>query len=298
MITFKKTRAGSELHMGALLRDALARQGVSVRVDRPWPSLPTEYLVAEAPDRPSVWITAHDCNGSTHYDTHRRALMGVTAVVTDEQNTRFVFCGLDADTEARPAAQAEACAAAVAEFFGLPVPAPEHRRCLHCGRSIEWIEADGQGAWHDSSNWIACVDGESLHSPEPLCGWCEDTGLITLYDASTDGITGHRPCDSAPCAKRRKESAARLAQKHTDPFTDGTQEFGPQICAECHWGGFAPNGQHTLGRPDYMCTADGCGHTVAHADLTKGLTDGQSLTVVDGRLYVAEPYSGPPLPPF
>ncbi len=53
-----------------------------------------------------------------------------------------------------------------------------------------------------------------------------------------------------------------------------------------------------LRHPVYACTADECDYTVAHTDLIHGLTHGQSLTVVDGRLYVAEPYTGPALPPF
>ncbi|MEE1737087.1 hypothetical protein PUR49_11350 [Streptomyces sp. BE147] len=116
MITFKKTAPGDDLRMGALLVDALARRGVAARVDQPWRSLSAVYLVAEAPDRPRVWITAHDSDGGTHYDIHRGALVGVTAVVSDEQGTRFVFFGLGDSTDG-PVEQAEACAEAVAAFF-------------------------------------------------------------------------------------------------------------------------------------------------------------------------------------
>ncbi|MFD8335505.1 hypothetical protein ACFV42_23025 [Streptomyces solisilvae] len=41
----------------------------------------------------------------------------------------------------------------------------------------------------------------------PLCGWCEDTGSITLYDDS-DGITGVRPCDNPLCVARGERLTA------------------------------------------------------------------------------------------
>ncbi|MGW6602869.1 hypothetical protein [Streptomyces sp. NPDC055036] len=119
-MTLNKTRAGNELHMGALLRSALAFQGISVRVDRPWRSLPSEYLVAEREGHTRVWIHAVSCNGTCHYDISRGELMGVAAVITDHVSTRFVYDGFS-DESARPVAQAEAMAAAVARHFGMPV---------------------------------------------------------------------------------------------------------------------------------------------------------------------------------
>ncbi|MFD7552296.1 hypothetical protein, partial [Streptomyces sp. NPDC059816] len=190
-----------------LLRDALTRHGVtSVRVDKPWPSLPNEYLVAEVPGRAPVWIHAASCNGATHYDIPRGELMAVAAVVTDETSTRFVYDGFS-DKNPRPAAQAETCAEAVAAFLGIQTPEPA-RECLHCERRIEWIEADGQGAWYDASNATGCVDSTHLHAPAPLCWSCEDTGVIEIFHASTD-LTGHRPCEDQPCAKRRTKAAAK-----------------------------------------------------------------------------------------
>ncbi|MET9776231.1 hypothetical protein ABZ023_18555 [Streptomyces sp. NPDC006367] len=202
-----RTRPGADLHMGALLRDALTRCGVtSLRVEKPWSTLPNEYLVAEVPGRARVWIHAASCNGATHYDIPRDELMAVAAVVTDETNTRFVYDGFS-DGNARPVAQAEACAEAVAAFLGVHAPEPA-RECLHCGRRIEWIEADGQGAWYDSSNWNGCVDGVNLHAPAPLCSWCEDYGVIEIFHGSTDALIGHRSCDNRPCVKRRAKAAA------------------------------------------------------------------------------------------
>lgn len=118
--TLNKTRPGIELHMGALLRDALAFQGISVRVDRPWPSLPSEYLVAEREGYTRVWIHAASCNGASHYDIPRAELIAVAAVITDDASTRFVYDGFS-DENARPVAQAKAMAAAVARHFGMPV---------------------------------------------------------------------------------------------------------------------------------------------------------------------------------
>ena len=119
-LSLVKTRPGDALHMGALLRGALALQGISARVDRPWRSLPNEYLVAEHEGHAQVWIHAASCNGPSHYDIPRGELMAVAAVVTDEVNTRFVYDGFSA-ASASPIQQAEAMAAAVARHFGMPV---------------------------------------------------------------------------------------------------------------------------------------------------------------------------------
>jgi len=225
MITLAKTAPSTETHMGALLRDALARHGVTVRVDRPSPVLPTEFLVAEHPGHTPVQIDSYSRHGARHYDIPRAELTAVAAVITDDKSTRFVYDGFSDD--ARPVEQAEACAAAVARHFGLPAreapnAAAEERTCMHCARVIEWIEADGQGAWYDSSNQTGCADGENPHAPEPLCGWCEDTGMIILYDASTDAITGHRPCDNPPCVKRREAAATRWEEEHKRAKAEAT----------------------------------------------------------------------------
>lgn len=120
-VSLIKTRPGGDLHMGALLRDALAFQGIHVRVDRPWRSLPSEYLVAEHEGYTRVWIHSASCNGKiTNYDIPRGELLGVAAVITDDVSTRFVYSGFDAG-ETRPVEQAQEMAAAVARHFGMPV---------------------------------------------------------------------------------------------------------------------------------------------------------------------------------
>ena len=147
-----------------------------------------------------------------------------------------------------------------------------------------------------------CAQAVAVHlGLIPFDGSCEDAGSVTLYDDSHHGRVGSQTCESAPCIERRRKAAARHAQKHTSSFIadDGTTEYGVQICASCHFGGFTPiPDEYIKGHPVYACTARECGYTVAHADLVHGLTHGQSLTVLDGRLYVAEPCTGPALPPF
>ncbi|MFF4020011.1 hypothetical protein [Streptomyces sp. NPDC001843] len=116
-----KTRPGSDMHMGALLREALAFQGIRVRVDQPWRSLPSEYLVAEREGYTRVWIHAATWGREgSHYDVPRAQLMAVAAVITDDESTRFVYNGFS-DEDARPVAQAQAMAAAVARHFDMPV---------------------------------------------------------------------------------------------------------------------------------------------------------------------------------
>ncbi|RNG26160.1 hypothetical protein EEJ42_15990 [Streptomyces botrytidirepellens] len=142
--------------MGVLLRDALAHQGVSFRVVKPYDRLPPEYLVAQADlTGPRVWIHGCDCNGSTHYDIPRAGLLAVAAVVTDEDGTRFVFDGFSRD-EARPVAQAEACARAVAVFLGLEPREPE----------CTWCQDYGQYPIHDGN-----TDAVLYHRAceNPLC---------------------------------------------------------------------------------------------------------------------------------
>ncbi|MGW9597069.1 hypothetical protein ACWHLZ_43160 [Streptomyces chartreusis] len=134
----------------------------------------------------------------------------------------------------------------------------------------------------------------------PFCGSCEDTGSVTLYD-SHDGQASSQTCESAPCIERRRGAAARRAQKHTSSFVadDGRTEYGVQICASCHVGGFTPApDEYVGGHSVCACTAEECGYAVAHADLVHGLHQGQSLTVVEGRLYVAESCTGPVFSPF
>lgn len=170
-----RTAPGSQLRMGALLRDALAHQGVSFRVAKPYTTLPDEHLVATADQAgPRVWIHAVDCNGHSHYDIPRAGLMAVAAVITDETGTRFVFDGFSWK-EARPVAQAQACARAVAVFLGLEPREPESTwsqddaqdtavdalrfrhgdstRCSTCHASIIW-HLDSPNASSDYGLWV------------------------------------------------------------------------------------------------------------------------------------------------
>jgi len=249
-----KTRPDTDLHMGALLRGALERHGVPVRVTKPWASLPHEYLVAQAqPDGPRVWIHCNDHDGRTHYDIPRTSLMAVAAVVTDEKSTRFVYDGFTAADAADaaaaaawPAGQAKECARAVAAFLDLP------------------------------------------EYPTPLCTWCDDYGLIEICDASTDAVISHRPCNNPPCVARGEERAAVAAQRHTDALVIGAEEFGPQVCTECRWGGYTP----VPGLDIWVCTASGCGHTVDRSAFD--LAEGERLDVHNGHLHLVRAWDGCP----
>jgi hypothetical protein len=166
--------------------------------------------------------------------------------------------------------------------------------CLHCARDIEWIEADGQGTWYDVSSQTRCPDGETPHACAPFCNWCDDTGLIELHHASTDGLIGRRPCDNPMCVARGEERAARAAERHTGEMVISDAQFVPQVCAKCDFGGYIPApGPLSHGQPVYVCTARGCGYKARRDAFT--LEDGERLTVHDdGRLYVVRSYNGPP----
>ncbi|MFD4949640.1 hypothetical protein ACFWNT_46000 [Streptomyces sp. NPDC058409] len=240
-ISLDKTAPGSEMRMGAVLRRALAVQGVNHRVGG---GVEHGYL-ATTNDGPTVYIIAHSVNGYPHCDIPRGEHIGTTAVVTTDEGTSLVYDGTSANL--RPVEDAEACARAVAAHLGTT----------------------------------------------PLCGTCEDYGFVYLYHPSTDAITGTTPCPDEACRQRGEERAARAAQMHTKRLVIGDEEFGPQVCAECSWGGYTPvPGQYALGQPVYVCTANGCGKTVDASVF--GLDDGERLAVHDGRLYIARPYDGAP----
>lgn len=111
-VTIEKTRPGTELHMGAILRQALETRGIRYRVDG-------AYLVAMAGDSetPRAWITAYGCNGEIGYDVSRAVHMGTTAAVVTEDGTRYIYDGLSEIH--RPVPCAWACADAVGIFLGV-----------------------------------------------------------------------------------------------------------------------------------------------------------------------------------
>ncbi|MFI1203534.1 hypothetical protein ACH4VR_29580 [Streptomyces sp. NPDC020883] len=162
-----KPRLAAEDYTGALLLQALAHEGVTVQIDQPWPSLPCEFIVCERKGHARVWVhCVNEGNTRMNYDIPCDELWSVMATVTDERNTRLVYCGLDQEG-ATPRAQAVACAEAVAVQLRL----------------------------------------------RPFCTSCEDTGHVTIYHHSTGGVTGSRPCQWAPCVKRREEQAAENQRK-------------------------------------------------------------------------------------
>ncbi|WP_203631526.1 hypothetical protein [Streptomyces halstedii] len=74
---------------------------------------------------------------------------------------------------------------------------------------------------------LPSVSGETPHEPEPLCGSCQDYGLITHYDPSTDGITGHSRCADAQCVER----AAKRAAEHERKRAAEEAEAAAHVCA-------------------------------------------------------------------
>ncbi|MER6409492.1 hypothetical protein ABT269_39980 [Streptomyces viridosporus] len=128
----------------------------------------------------------------------------------------------------------------------------------------------------------------------PLCGGCEDGGVVDRCPPSTDAVNGSRPCPDEACRRRRAEHAARAARQHTEAVLVGDEEFAPQVCSQCARGGYAPlPGRYALGRPVYGCTAAGCGHTVDVSAFELG--EGERLVVHGGRLCLARPHGGLPL---
>lgn len=170
-----KTRPAADGYTGVLLLEALAPyipDGVRVRVDRPWASLPNEYIVCERPGYARVWAhcvaapearTPDGYRFSDHYDIPAGVLWAVAATVTDEENTRFVYDGFSAPEGMSARGQARDFARAVAVQLGV----------------------------------------------EPFCGSCEDYGQVQIFHASTDALIGHRPCEWAPCVERRAKARAK-----------------------------------------------------------------------------------------
>lgn len=292
MYAFEKTAPADQMRMGAVIRGALERAGVAHRVAGG--AAERGRLATTGQRGAAVHITAHGCNGETDYDVPRAVFIGLTAVVTTSTGTRAVYDGIA--RQMRPTQDARQCARAVAAYLNPDGP----RTCLHCGREVTWIENAGQGAWYDSSNragcpdnWTECPDGQADHTPEPQCGSCEDYGDYPLHDGSTDAVIGYRQCEDAACVARGVARAVRASTRHTDELVMGDREFGPQVCTQCGWGGYTPvPGRYALGRPVYVCTADGCGYTVDVSAFT--LEDGEQLAEHDGRLYVTRAYDGPP----
>ncbi|MGW2657038.1 hypothetical protein ACWC1D_25700 [Streptomyces sp. NPDC001478] len=129
-----RTAPDGALRTGALLVKSLTRQGLHVRVVKPYRTAAEEYLVCTAPGRDGrrVWVDAYGSDGrGGHYDIERDALWSLNATVMDDRGTRHVFWGAD-HPHMRSVQQARACAVAVATFFGLPMaefddPAAEPR---------------------------------------------------------------------------------------------------------------------------------------------------------------------------
>ncbi|MET9776234.1 hypothetical protein ABZ023_18570 [Streptomyces sp. NPDC006367] len=163
---------------------------------------------------------------------------------------------------------------------------------------------DGYAFTHAGRSLFAHLKTASQCAPRPGPVWVvqyaadhDSTAAGSFLVLTIDGMTSRE--DAAAKAVRAIDAedaymrTPRQTERHTDAFVTGAEEFGPQICAECGWGGYTPiPGRYSLGRPVYVCTAMGCGYTVDHSAFD--LSDGERLDVHDGRLYLVRPYDGAP----
>ncbi|MFD4577427.1 hypothetical protein ACFWNK_34010 [Streptomyces sp. NPDC058417] len=90
---------------------------------KPWRSLPGASLVTTAPGQPDVWIDAHSyTNGSavSGSDVPLAGLFGISAVITDDFNTRHVYDDFtEAPADITDPAAADAMASAVAAHLAV-----------------------------------------------------------------------------------------------------------------------------------------------------------------------------------
>ncbi|MEU3196830.1 hypothetical protein [Streptomyces sp. NPDC006996] len=171
-----KTAPAAAERTGTILKAALTAHGVTFLVVKPWRSLPGASLVTTAPGQPDVWIDAHShTNGPavSGYDVPLAGLFGISAVITDDFNTRHVHWDF---TEAPagitdPAAAADAMAADVAAH-------------LHTYPSLtgaQWVTIASRPASRTEYREAVTVHGTWAHASSP-------TGYTTGPDLDTDRV--------------------------------------------------------------------------------------------------------------
>ncbi|MDX3020028.1 hypothetical protein [Streptomyces acidiscabies] len=156
---------------GMIFRASLQAHGVPFRVVKPWRSLPGSSLVTTAPGQPGVWIHAHAYSGDhtvCGYDVPMAGLFGISAVITDDYNTRHVhsnFIDGSADT-IDPHAAAEAMASAVAVHLAVYpslTGAQWTTIASHPASRTEYREAvTAHGTWAHASSPTGYTTGPSL----------------------------------------------------------------------------------------------------------------------------------------
>ncbi|MFJ1733257.1 hypothetical protein [Streptomyces sp. NPDC088254] len=171
-----KTAPAAAERTGAILKAALTEHGVTFRVVKPWRSLPGASLVTTAAGQPGVWIEAHSHTGHytvSGYDVPLAGLFGISAVITDDFNTRHVHCDL---TEAPaditdPAAAADAMASAVAA----------HLAAYPSLTGAQWVTIASHPASRTEYREVVTAHGTWAHASSP-------TGYTTGPSLDTESV--------------------------------------------------------------------------------------------------------------
>ncbi|WP_405749270.1 hypothetical protein OG232_04205 [Streptomyces sp. NBC_01411] len=161
-------------HTGTILKAALTAHGVTFRVVKPWRSLPGASLVTTAPGQPDVWIDAHShTNGPavSGYDVPLAGLFGISAVITDDFNTRQVHWDF---TEA-PADITDSAAAAMAADVAA------HLHTYPSLTGAQWVTIASHPAGRTEYREAVTVHGTWAHASSP-------TGYTTGPSLDTDRV--------------------------------------------------------------------------------------------------------------
>ncbi|MDW6058111.1 hypothetical protein SAZ11_08410 [Streptomyces sp. FXJ1.4098] len=157
-----KTAPAAAERTGTILKAALTAHGVTFRVVKPWRSLPGASLVTTASGQPDVWIDAHSYTNRravSGYDVPLAGLFGISAVITDDFNTRHVHCDF---TEAPADITDPAVAAHLAAYPSL-AGAQWVTIASHPASRTEYREAvTAHGTWAHASSPTGYTTGPSL----------------------------------------------------------------------------------------------------------------------------------------
>ncbi|WP_327357768.1 hypothetical protein [Streptomyces sp. NBC_01304] len=183
-----KTSPAAAERTGAILKAALTAHGVTFRVVKPWHCLPSASLVTTAPGQPNVWIDAHshtDRPAVSGYDVPLAGLFGISAVITDDFNTRHVHCDFT-ETPANIAATAaaDAMASAVAA----------HLAAYPSLAGAQWVTIASHPASRTEYREVVTAHGTWAHASSPT-GYTTGPSLDTakVWDAYQRHVTGGPP---------------------------------------------------------------------------------------------------------
>ncbi|WP_340375859.1 hypothetical protein U5640_12320 [Streptomyces sp. SS7] len=171
-----KTASAAAERTGTILKAALTAHGVTFRVVKPWRSLPGASLVTTAPGQPDVWIDAHShTNGPamSGYDVPLAGLFGISAVITDEFNTRYVHYDFTEAPITDPAAAADAMASAVAA----------HLAAYPSLTGAQWVTIASHPASRTEYREVVTSHGTWAHASSP-------TGYTTGPSLDTASVWG------------------------------------------------------------------------------------------------------------